>query len=194
MNIASNLKSILYGFLLFIDQYTDTQNFISQTEGSYVFLAVTGFVIQNFGFAPAIATVVATQALASVINKLVLMITLNTYTPYEDREFLTKNLGAITTIIVSFILFTVVTKLTFTDLPLALAQFTVGLIITFIGGVSYKFFHEKLEDTNMPVAVKILLPGAAALSTVAISLLTISYGFRWAGASNLLEIVRHAEA
>ena len=180
--------------LLFLQGYADVQSFVSRTEGSYVFLALTGFVIQNFGFAPAIATVVATQALASVLNHVFFRIIFNTPQPYEDQKWLSRNVGSVTTLIFSFMLFAVVTSAPFENLYLASGQFLAGIIITFIGGLAYKGTHEYFDNERTPEAVKILVPGLAALAVVAISLLGISYTARFFGVENYLTILEHSVA
>lgn len=187
------IKNSAKGLIRVLKAYADVQSFISSTEGSYIFLALTGFVIQSFGFSPAIATVVATQALASVASKIALMIITNREEPFVENRYLTKNVGVLTTLIVSFGLFTVINKTVLVNPLLAAIQFTAGIIITLIGGASYRKIHKIFYNTDRHQAFKILLPGVTALTVVAFLLIGVEIGAEFLGLDEFLELIRQTE-
>jgi hypothetical protein len=184
-------NTLLQDLIFPFQQYGHVQSFISRTEGAYLTMALAGFFIQSAGYAPAIAGAVGTMALASSATTVILRILTNTREPIKNSRPLTNAIGISLTILSALMLFAFFQRHAVLSNPvLTLTQFGVGLILTYLGGLTYLRVYSHYCETELHEAIKIVVPAVATFGALVFILLAISTTMNYLGLEQYLQVLK----
>lgn len=159
-------NSVVDDLLWPFQKYNEVRDFVSREGPASLAIGLTGILLTEVGVSPGIAAAVGILGFSTSITKFVLMILFSTEKPLDDLGIRGGGLSTAIFVVMGFGLFIIYGPGDLVNLSASLAQFGIGLGITYLAGYTYMRTHTNLEKAGASVSAKVGLPVLVSLGVV----------------------------
>ena len=159
---ASLREDILWPF----KKYDEVRDFVSREGPASLVIGLTGIMLTELGISPGIAAAVGILGFATSLTKFILMIIFSTEKPLDELGLTGGGLSTLIYFVAGFGLFIIYGPGDIANISPSIAQFVIGIAITYLAGYTYMRSHTHLEKSGASVSAKVAFPSLIALGVV----------------------------
>lgn len=159
-------RSVWDDLLWPFQKYDEVRDFISREGPASLVIGLTGIFMTELGISPGIAAAVGILGFASSLTKFILMILFSTEEPLDELGLKGGGVSTMIYFIAGFALFIIYGPGDIVNLTPSLAQFLMGIFITYLAGYVYMRTYTHLEKSGASVSAKVGIPSMVALGMI----------------------------